>query len=333
MKSLPPLLVANAKAREGNSLSELMALIDGELPAGWCSADKSISSSCKFRFGSLSLSDVSLLAFSMSPAHYKSAVSPTPVVSVCFDGGFSYRHGSKTIHEKARVVGTLTAGGEAYEGKTTGHGICRGLAFSPEPIRLAKTLHVMAGSQNNSVNACARLEEARELPLQLDGVDIFDSIKHLVGTIRLYEERPELMVNLALDDALYRHTAMMLRPDIFFNQRPIYLPNRNRVDEACDYMRANIDQPVSLTDIEAACGLSARTLQYAFKKRFNCTPMAWLTQERLNLAKLKLQRLAPGNTVSSVALDVGFTNFGKFSQKYREKFGELPSHTLARNNE
>lgn len=328
MKSLPPLLLGHSNAKQGDSFTELMSLIDQELPSGWVGNGGESTIDCKFRFGSLSIGSEKLLAFSMAPVHYDSAVSQASVVSVTFDGGFSYRCGATTIYERAGTTATLTAGGDAYEGRTLGGSFCRGLAFSPEPVRIAHTLIAMSGGAIAGLDTASLLKRARELPLQHGTFNIFESFKQLVSMFRLYETHTGIMGKLALDDALYRHIAMMLRPEILFDDGSKNGQSRTRIDVACDYMKANFDQPVSLTEIESVTGLSARALQYAFKKRFNCTPMEWLTQQRLDYARSKLLSRHSCISVSGVALDAGFSNFGKFSKKYRERFGELPSQTL-----
>ena len=328
MKSLPPLLLGNSNAKQGNSFDELMTLIDQELPSGWGSGRGNSAVDCKFRFGSLNIGPDKLLAFSMAPTRYDNAVSQAPVVSISFDGDFSYRSGATTIYEIAGTTATLTAGGESYDGRSLGDSVCRGLAFSPEPARVARTLIAMSGGSIAGLDTASLLERARELPLQHGAFNIFESFKQLVSMIRMYEPHAEAMGKLALDDVLYRHIAMMLRPDVLFDDGSVIGQSRSRIDVACDYIKANLDRSISLTEIESVTGLSARALQYAFKKRFNCTPIAWLTEQRLDYARSKLLSYHSCISVSSVALDAGFSNFGKFSKKYRERFGELPSQTL-----
>lgn len=140
-----------------------------------------------------------------------------------------------------------------------------------------------------------------------------------------------MMSFLALDDALYRHAALMLRPDLFFFDETSVATGKStkwQLDDVCDYMRAHLDKPVTLTELESVSGLSARTLQYVFQKRFGCTPLQWLSNARLDLARRKLLNPDRQTNVTRVALDAGFINPGNFARKYFERFGELPSLTL-----
>ncbi len=56
--------------------------------------------------------------------------------------------------------------------------------------------------------------------------------------------------------------------------------------------------------------------------------MEFLTEQRLQIAQKKLLTPHPEASVSSIALECGFTNLGRFAWIYRKRFGELPSGTL-----
>ena len=106
---------------------------------------------------------------------------------------------------------------------------------------------------------------------------------------------------------------------------------RERATEAIDVVEtihASPDQPYSLADLCKIAGLSARSLQYAFQEQFDLTPRQFVRQVRLDKAFEDLSNgLGP---VADVAYQVGFSNLGRFARAYQERFGELPSATLAR---
>jgi transcriptional regulator GlxA family with amidase domain len=66
----------------------------------------------------------------------------------------------------------------------------------------------------------------------------------------------------------------------------------------------------------------------AFRNARGYTPMEFLTEQRLQCAREKLLKGHLQASVSSIALDCGFINLGRFSQVYRKRFGERPSDTL-----
>ena len=102
------------------------------------------------------------------------------------------------------------------------------------------------------------------------------------------------------------------------------------LDELCGYLKAHLDQPIGLTEMERFSGFSRRSLQYAFLKRFQCSPLAWLRTERLALARKILLSAEAGLSVTQVALACGFPQLSRFSERYKKCYKELPSETRRR---
>jgi AraC-like DNA-binding protein len=86
---------------------------------------------------------------------------------------------------------------------------------------------------------------------------------------------------------------------------------------------------LSLADIARECGVTPRTLQYAFRRHLDCTPNAYLRQVRLDLVH-QLLRAGSVATVGDAAARLGFFNPGRFASDYRQVFGENPRQTLSR---
>jgi len=102
------------------------------------------------------------------------------------------------------------------------------------------------------------------------------------------------------------------------------------VHRAEEYMRAHLENPVSIVDLLRICGCSRSMLFSAFRSARGYTPMEFLTEQRLQGARERMRKPLPEASVSSIALECGFTSLGRFSQVYRKRFGEHPSGTLRR---
>jgi AraC-like DNA-binding protein len=90
-------------------------------------------------------------------------------------------------------------------------------------------------------------------------------------------------------------------------------------------------EPVHVTELCQAAGVSERTLECAFKEVMGMSPVAYLIRLRLHRVRAALLAAEPGTTrVSAEALKWGFWHFGEFSRAYKRCFGELPSSTLQR---
>ncbi len=104
---------------------------------------------------------------------------------------------------------------------------------------------------------------------------------------------------------------------------PFYV---RRVEE---YIRAHADEPISLAELISISGVSARSLHAGFRRFRDATPMGYLKNHRLAMARAALREGADsGTSVTTVALACGFTHLSKFARDYFERYGERPSETL-----
>jgi AraC family ethanolamine operon transcriptional activator len=103
------------------------------------------------------------------------------------------------------------------------------------------------------------------------------------------------------------------------------------VKAAEDHALSRIDDPVQITDLCRAAGVSERAMQYAFKEVMGLSPRDYLVRLRLHRVRHALLATSQRtSTVSAEALKWGFWHFGEFSRAYKACFGELPSQTLRR---
>lgn len=90
------------------------------------------------------------------------------------------------------------------------------------------------------------------------------------------------------------------------------------------------DTDIALAEIAKRSGYSLRSLEMIFRRSVGMTPGRWFMTARLNGALRDLLRCEENGTVSEVAMKWGFRHVSRFSQYYRNAFGELPSETLKR---
>jgi len=99
---------------------------------------------------------------------------------------------------------------------------------------------------------------------------------------------------------------------------------------AKEYIETSFHHPVHLEDLSRHTGVGIRMVQRCFRAHFDTTITDFLKAVRLDAAYRELAVKYPGETnVKQVALQNGFTHLGRFSVAYRQRFGELPSETLA----
>ncbi|MFB4305161.1 helix-turn-helix transcriptional regulator [Actinomadura sp. GTD37] len=96
-----------------------------------------------------------------------------------------------------------------------------------------------------------------------------------------------------------------------------------------EWVEANHQRPIGVTDIAAAVGISVRQLQAICQDQWNLTPTQLLRGVRLDHARaaLTVAPVGPG-TVTDIAGAAGYLHMSRFAAHYRQRFGETPTQTL-----
>jgi AraC-like DNA-binding protein len=96
-------------------------------------------------------------------------------------------------------------------------------------------------------------------------------------------------------------------------------------------LKVNATRPLYVLEIATSVGASLRSLTVCCQEHLGMGPKKFLLLRRMHLAR---QALVAANqcelTVTDVATQYGFWQFGRFAGQYKYLFGELPSATLHR---
>jgi AraC-like DNA-binding protein len=131
----------------------------------------------------------------------------------------------------------------------------------------------------------------------------------------------ELLIELILE-ALPNNYSHKLK-----NPEPRLRPRHVR--HAVELIHTTATENISFNDLVKASGVSPRSLHAGFRKYYDVSPMAYVRNVRLDLARIELkQKSSAATTVTEVAMGCGFTHLSRFASCYKERFGELPSETL-----
>jgi AraC family ethanolamine operon transcriptional activator len=106
---------------------------------------------------------------------------------------------------------------------------------------------------------------------------------------------------------------------------------QSTLTKAMTYIDAMENEPISMTDLSKATGVTTRALQILFKQQFGMSPKQYMLRKRLLEVRRQLMKTRPGpRLVTDIANACGFWHMGQFAADYRKMFGELPSETLDR---
>ncbi|MFM7237192.1 MAG: helix-turn-helix domain-containing protein [Cyanobium sp.] len=173
--------------------------------------------------------------------------------------------------------------------------------------------------------------EAGPLPLRaLTGQQcafIFSLLRHIDACASV---DPSLPLRLGLDDLILRQVACLLKPELVDAPDRQSNPCQDRrgrkaFDELLDFIRANLDQPLRLSELETRSFYSRRSLQYAFRDKLNTTPVRWIREQRLTRAMERLESEGPALSIEALALSCGYRQLSRFSADFKRRFGLTPS--------
>lgn len=96
------------------------------------------------------------------------------------------------------------------------------------------------------------------------------------------------------------------------------------IESACSYMKKNIENPITISDIAQQINLSAGFFHKVFKAAKNMTPSQYLTLLRINQAK---HMLTGSNTpLSEIAILCGFGSQSYFNYVFSKHTSMTPKH-------
>jgi len=106
--------------------------------------------------------------------------------------------------------------------------------------------------------------------------------------------------------------------------------SRQAVHVICKAAASDLRSPLSITQMEQLTGLTGRALRYAFYEEYNCSPLEWQRNLRLDRAREFLLSTAKLHSMKRIAFDFGFKSTQSFTRYYELRFGEHPSQTYGK---
>jgi len=200
-------------------------------------------------------------------------------------------------------------------------------SMSLDPEDLAAAGRALVG---HDVIAPATVHVARPPPhLMSRLLNLHSAAAHLAATAPDILAHPE--VARAVEQQLVRAMiACLTDPATEESSRPSRkrLAVMRRLEQL---LEANQHEPLYLSEVCAAIGVTDRTLRQHCQEHLGMSPHRYLWLRRMHLARRALA-LADGtkSTVTEIANDHGFGELGRFAVSYRQIFGESPSATLRR---
>lgn len=281
-------------------------------------ADKS-----RYWVGSLSLNQSILLSYAGTKASLFFENCTTYLLLICISGAFSLNSSRGGLVCTAGGAGLLPRGDRHFHGSSS----VASIQVTPRAVQFAAA--AMAGRSDQPLTTGQRFRHFPPMALTpgIHAARIHALLRYIDNCALA---GPHVPGRLGLDDVIHRFVACLIDPGLLLEDPPDLSRfqernGRSSFDDLIDYIRANLDKPLKLSDLEARSHYSRRTLQYAFRERLGMTPKQWIHHQRLKRAVEQLQRDGPRPSVQQVALACGFPTVGQFSRAFKQQFSITPS--------
>ncbi|MCC5668620.1 AraC family transcriptional regulator [Nostoc sp. CHAB 5784] len=97
---------------------------------------------------------------------------------------------------------------------------------------------------------------------------------------------------------------------------------KNKLQVAIDYINTHLDQDIKLADIAELVGVSQYYFCHLFKQSVSITPHKYLTQQRIERAKLLLKNQEL--SIAEIAQECGFTDQSHLTKHFKRLVGITP---------
>ncbi|MCA0754243.1 helix-turn-helix transcriptional regulator [Paenibacillus sp. N4] len=158
------------------------------------------------------------------------------------------------------------------------------------------------------------------VPITVNPVN--DRLNNYVQSLKPYFNEPDTirdgLIKIKLLELLYD----VADADEQFLYQFLQLKRTSR-KSITEVMEQNITSPVSLNDLAYLSGRSLSAFKRDFQAIYNTSPLRWIRNRRLDIAKEMLVHSTL--SVTDVCFSTGFENVAHFSKVFKERFGMSPS--------
>ncbi len=161
---------------------------------------------------------------------------------------------------------------------------------------------------------------------------------YVAQAISAISQRPTMETSPAIrmmEADLVSLLAPLLQVEIGRKGRPAeeiecsYRTKATVLKKSIEYIRELKNYPIHASDLAIASGVSERTLRRVFQEFYGVGPRTFILARQLEKVHQDLRQSNPAEaTVTDVLTRWGVWEFGRFSGRYKQYYGVLPSQTL-----
>ena len=135
------------------------------------------------------------------------------------------------------------------------------------------------------------------------------------------EQYPQLASTQAIRDSLI--SAMLY--DIAYQISEKHLSNitHKRLNSIVNFINSNITLPITIKEISDKFDYNEKYIFNLFKKHLNVSPLQYIIQQKMNMAKNML--LSTNKAIEAIAISLSYDNPQYFMRLFKKTFGYTPS--------
>ncbi|SEU40626.1 transcriptional regulator, AraC family [Myxococcus fulvus] len=177
-------------------------------------------------------------------------------------------------------------------------------------------------------------EDVGDLAVRDEGhaLEVHRAEAHLLDAVGRYlalsesEMDARVLASMRLKELHYRLLTSPLGPMLRSLLR--YDSHASAISRAIALLRRDFRSPVVVEELARAVGMSVSSFHAHFKNVTSSSPLQY--QKSLRLLEARRRLVTGAATVTTAAFDVGYESPSQFSREYARKFGNPPSHDVAK---
>jgi AraC-type DNA-binding domain-containing proteins len=144
--------------------------------------------------------------------------------------------------------------------------------------------------------------------------ELSNCLNRLTSASKIIDKNKEFLIDLYAQELVYNLV------HIKGVQQIIKMEHNNPIHRALKYIKENIRQPISISQLAYYLNMSETNFCNSFKKVMGVTPKEYITNLKMTLAKDMLKE----QNVTEVAFDLGYENISHFIELFKNKYGITP---------
>ena len=246
--------------------------------------------------------------------------------------------GNGAVNEKGKATDWIAASKQIYSVSyawpmLNDFGDFHGVFIRPSYDAFTKLISARCSSKTipseDLCESCATVYAA-----QYDGVEFRNQIEILLSIVKDANGDEAFLTRIGLDQVINSVLADLVVAHAGHEEDGFDTTQLSRsaraVDIICGHINQNIGCPLTIAKMEELSSLTGRALNYAFQKRFNCSPQEWQRNLLLDEARKRILNGSNALSIKNLSYELGFSSPSSFSAYYRRRFGMLPTKTVSR---